>query len=122
MDKKIFRRDVLCPSVEDFSKAYPQYAPFALADGNFLFQLINTPVSFVKMSVVSNLGLSAVYGIAEECSKLAKQEDKPLSNFTKQYIGAVICFLMESNGYSKSGKKKSVNHPEFSKGEIYFKA
>lgn len=121
MGTKEFRREVVCPSVQDFAKKYPQYAPFAMSEGHELFNLLTNPESFVKMAAVSDLGLAALYGIAESCSELAQSQNKPLTNFTKQYIGAVVCCLMESNGYKKTGRKKSINHPDFTKGEIYSK-
>lgn len=46
-------------------------------------------------------------------------QKQSLTTYTKQFIGAVVCCLMENNGYRKTGRKKSINHPDFIKGEIY---
>ena len=40
-------------------------------------------------------------------------------DFDKQFIGAVVCSLMEANGYEKTGKKRSIPHNAFTKGEVY---
>ncbi len=119
MGMKEFKREVICPNIDDFAKKYPQYAPFAMQDGNELFKLITKPENFVKMATISDLGLAALYGVAESCNELALSQNKLLTNFTKQYIGAVICCFMEHNNYIKTGRKKSINHPAFTKGEIY---
>lgn len=119
MGTKQFKCEVACPTVEDFAKLYPQYAPFAMTDGRELFDLIIQPENFVRMSTVSDLGHAALYGVATPCSELAKAQNKPLTSYTKQFIGAVVCCLMEFNNYQKTGRKKAVNHPDFTKGEIY---
>lgn len=120
MGTKEFRREVICPSVEDFAKKYPQYAPFAMSEGYELFNLLTNPESFVKMAAVSDLGLAALYGIAESCSELAQSQNKPLTNFTKQYIGAVVCCLMENNGYKENRSQKINQSPRFyQRGNIF---
>lgn len=103
MGIKEFKRKVFCLSAQDFAQKYPQYVPFAMSVGYDFFRLLMNPKSFVKMAAVSNLGLAALYGIAESCSELAQSQNKPLTNFIKQYIGAVICCFMESNSYKKTG-------------------
>ena len=49
----------------------------------------------------------------------SKSENLKADSFTKQFIGSVICALMEANGYKKTGTKKSVPHELFSTGEFY---
>ena len=119
MGKKEFKYEVICPTVDDFAKQYPQYAPFAMSDGNDLFKLIIKPENFIRMAIVSDLGFAALYGIAEPCSLLVQEQNKPLTSYTKQFIGAVVCCVMECNNYKKTGRKKSIHHPDFTKGEIY---
>jgi len=119
MGKREFTLEVICPTVDDFAKQYPQYAPFAMADGNPLFELITKPENFIRMATVSDLGLAAVYGVAAPCSELSQTQNRPLTSYTKQFIGAVVCCFMEHNNYKKTGRKKSINHPDFTKGEIY---
>ena len=119
MDNKKFMCSVKCPSVDEFAQNYPPYARFSKNQGEIFFNAIATPEAFVKMSVVSDLGFAAIYGIAEQCSCIAQKQGVSLDRYTKQFIGAVVCCVMENNGYLKTGRKKSINHPDFTKGEIY---
>lgn len=119
METKIFRCEVISPTADDFAKQYPQYAPFAVGEGRELFNLIVRPENFIRMATASELGFAALFGVAEPCSKLAQAKNSPLTTYTKQFIGAVVCCLMENNGYRKTGRRKSINHPDFIKGEIY---
>ena len=121
METKVFKCEVISPTVDDFAKQYPQYAPFATGEGKELFALIIKPENFVRMATASELDFAALFGVAEPCSKLAQAQNNPLTNYTKQFIGAVVCCLMENNGYKKTGRKKSINHPDFTKGEIYLR-
>ena len=108
------------PSTEDFAKGYPQYGPFAKGIGCFIFETIMTPQNFLSAKVCSELGFPAVAGVAESCLKaVEKQNVIELDGFLKQFIGAVVCTLMEANSYRKTGKKKAVPHHVFTKGEVY---
>jgi hypothetical protein len=107
-------------NTDEFSKEYPQYGPFAKGDGNFLFQSIMTPESFIKAKAITDLGYPAVAGVAELCCMAVKEQSViQWTPFVKQFIGAVVCSLMEANNYLKTGKKKSIPHPAFTKGEVY---
>ena len=109
------------PSIDDFLAKYPRYTKLVNADGNFLFELIMQPEVFLQASVLADFGSPSVLAVAELCRKAAEEKAGPitLDSFTKQFIGAAICTLMEANGYQKSGTKKSVPHPSFSIGEFY---
>lgn len=121
MNIRVYSKRVYCPDIVDFAKCYPQYAHFANGDGRTYFDLLTSPDSFIGAAVASELGLSAISGVAEACQACAKQYNQKLDSYTKQFIGAVICCIMEANGYQKTGKKKSINHPDFTKGEFYRK-
>jgi hypothetical protein len=76
--------------------------------------------SFIKAEVFTELGLPAVTGVAERCYSVAKDEEEiKWRGYLKQFIGAVVCALMEANNYSKTGNKASVPHHAFTKGEVY---
>jgi len=111
------------PNVDEFGKRFPQYGNYARTDGKALFDRIMSPSCFINASVVTTeLGLPAVSGIAELCYRLVKNNDSvEWRDFTKQFIGAVVCKLMEDNGFSKTGGKKSIPHEMFTKGEVYRK-
>jgi len=44
---------------------------------------------------------------------------RELTPFDKQFIGGVVCSLMEANGYQKTGTKRATPNKAFSKGEFY---
>lgn len=120
METKSITITVNTPSTDEFSEEYHQYGPFAKGDGNFLFQSIMAPESFIKAKAISDLGYPAVSGVAELCYIAVKgQSVIQWTPYVKQFIGAVVCSLMEANGYLKTGKKKSIPHPAFTKGEVY---
>lgn len=123
MKTEVLKYEVEIPSFEDFGNQYPHYQNYALTVGNNIFVKIMSPESFYKGMVSTIIGLPAVTGIAELISEnIIPLKGTPNFNYTKQYIGALMCSLMEANGYSKTGIKKSIPHLLFTKGELYKKA
>ena len=113
------------PDLEDFEKKYPPYKGIAKGEGKVFFEAIMTPLSFHKCKCATEFNFPAVLGVAESCLNVARQSgfnDLKIENYLKQFIGAVVCVLMESNGFAKTGKKKSVPHHAFTKGEFYSSA
>ena len=120
MQKQSIKLKAQIPDLDDFERRFPQYGPFARNEGNFIFNTIMNPLSFFRAKFATELNLPAVSGIAEICFHTTDQQNTiPFDGFLKQYIGALICSLMEANGFSKTGKKKSVPHHAFIKGEFY---
>lgn len=119
MNDKRFIYDVRCSSWDDFVQSYPPCARFTRSDRKVFFNVIVTPKAFIRMSVVSDLGFVAALGIAEQYSIVVKNAGIRLDRYAKQFIGAVVCCLMEHNDCVKTGCRKSINHPDFTKGEIY---
>lgn len=122
MNKQIYKLEVFIPSLEDFSNKYPQYRNFAQLTGKDIFLKIMTPNSFINGMVSTTIGLPAVTGIAEFISEdISRFQGTPNFNYSKQYIGALMCSLMEANHYCKTGSKKSIQHRLFTRGEVYRK-
>jgi hypothetical protein len=121
MKTETFTLSVNLPSVEEFAERFPQYGDYARHDGNFLFERIVTPDCYNNARVTTlELKLPAVAGIAEICYQTVLEHATiDWRGFVKQFIGAVVCKLMEDNGFEKTGIKKSVPHPKFTKGEFY---
>ena len=110
------------PSLYDFGARFLQYGPFARNEGNFIFETIMNPFSFFRAKFATEMNLPAVSGIAELCFHETEQQSTvPFNGFLKQYIGALVCSLMEANGYSKTGKMKAISHHAFTKSEFYQK-
>jgi hypothetical protein len=112
-----FRFLVRVPSIEEFGARYRQYRRRAEGDGRRFFDLVMRPDSFVAAAIVTEkLGLPGVAGIAGDCTALAGGK---LEAVDKQFVGALVCSLMLANGYSKTGKKRAIPQPGWSKGEVY---
>jgi hypothetical protein len=68
----------------------------------------------------TDLDLPAVAGVAKLCYRtVIEQNSLEWNGFLKQFIGAVVCTLMEANGFEKTGTKRAIPHREFTKGEFY---
>jgi hypothetical protein len=121
MQVQTFQMQVNVPDVNDFAAEYPQYGPKARNDGQFLFDLIMTPESFVNArAAVVNHDLPAVSGVAKTCydavqAQMAVQWD----GYLKQFIGAVVSTLVVANGFKKTESKKAVPHHAFTKAEMH---
>jgi hypothetical protein len=120
MQKQSVNLEAQIPDLNDFGERFPQYGPFARNEGNFIFNTIMNPFSFFRARFATEMNLPAVSGIAEICfHETTQQNIIPFNGFLKQYIGALVCSLMEANGYSKTGTKKAIPHHAFTKGEFY---
>ncbi len=121
MTTRNFTLPVNLPSVEEFAERFPQYGEYAKHEANFLFERIVTPECYNNARVATLVfGLPAIAGIAEISYQTVLEHGTiEWRGFLKQFIGAVVCKLMEDNGFSKTGTKKSVPHPMFTKGEFY---
>ncbi len=108
-------------SVDEFGTHYRQYAQIANGDGRFLFDLIMSPICFIRAQVATlDMDLPAVAGVAKVCYQ-AVMEHRTIewSGYVKQFIGAVVCALMEANGFRKTGTKRAIPYHAFTKGEVY---
>lgn len=114
---RAFETKVQIPSAEEFGAKYPQYGSRPMGGGREFFRLIMQPASFLKAAFATDeLDLPAVAGVAKLCAEASYGR---LAAADKQYIGALVCALMEANGYKKTGKKKAIPHKAFTKGEVY---
>ena len=120
MITRTYTQTVNLPTIEEFRDRFPQYGNYAENEARFLYDEIISPQSFIYAMAATKMDFPAATGIAEECYQLVIDKGTiEWRGFTKQFIGAVICKLMEANGYKKTGTKKSVPHPKFTKGEVY---
>ena len=62
MKKQPFNFDVQIPDLIDFGTRFPQYGPFARENGNFMFDEIMIPSSFIRCKCASEFNLPAVTG------------------------------------------------------------
>jgi len=121
MEVQSFNLRVRLPSVDEFAARYRPYSRFVQHEGRFLFDLLVSPASFNRAQVATvDLAIPAVAGIAKiSYEAVQAQSGVEWGNYVKQYIGALICTLVEANGFQKTGVKKAIPHPGFTKGEMY---
>ena len=123
METKCFSIQVNIPNVDLFVAKHKAYGNYVLREGKFLFKLIVSPESFLKAKIATDeFEYPAVAGIAkavhEEAMNRGMWSDET-KGYIKQCTGAIMCALMEANGYRKSGRKKAIPFREFTKGEVY---
>ena len=120
MERRSFTLDVQLPSIDEFADRFPQYGNFAKNEGRFLFEKLVSPECYIRARVATELDLPAVAGIAKISYQVVREQSSlEWRGFLKQFIGAVVCSLMEANGFEKTGIKKSVSDPNFTKAEFY---
>ena len=120
METKQFTLLVNLTTVDEFRERFPAYGNYASNEGNLLFKKIVSPESFIFAKVATQLQLPAVSGIAGNCYKLVIENGTiKWRGHTKQFIGAVVCKLMEDNGFKKAEISKSVPHPKCNQGQFY---
>jgi len=122
MKTKIYSKKINIPELKEFANTYPQFAGLAKGEEKFLFYIVMKPETFIQAMVLTEYGMPAVTSVAEVCFNEAKKRRG--FNFTgrvKQFIGAMIASLMTANGYNKTGRKKSIIHRAYTRGEFYVK-
>jgi hypothetical protein len=107
-------------TADDFASFYPQYGKLALGEGRFLFDLLSSPTAHLKAKITTlDLDMPAVAGVAKDVAAACSAHAIELDSFKKQFVGAVVCFVMERNGFKKTNTKRAIPHPAFKKGEFY---
>ena len=120
MKKEGVEMSVMLVSIKEFLEKYPRFRTLMNNGGEELFNIIVKKEVFIDVSILTKYGYPSVLGVAEECQMIIEKSNQlKADGLTKQFIGAVVCVLMEANGYKKTGVKKSVPHSFFSVGEFY---
>ena len=122
MKTKVFSREINLPELKEFTARYPQFAGLAKKDGKFLFDIVMKPETFIQAMILTEYGMPAVTSVAELCFNEAKKRRSfKFTGRVKQFIGAMVASLMAANGYIKTGRKKSIIHRAYTRGEFYVK-
>ncbi len=112
------------PTVAEFTARFPRYGNFAANEGKFLFDLLMTPESYIAAELATaELDRPAIAGVANRIRQAvqhipANQRPRKWGPL-KQFCGAVVCTLMEANGYRKTGVKRTVGLRGFNRGQVY---
>ncbi len=122
MKSKTYIRKINLPELKEFAATYPQFAGLAKAEGKFLFDVVMKPETFIQAMILTEYGMPAVTSVAELCfNEAKKRKGFKFNSRMKQFIGAMIASLMIANGYKKTGRKKSIIHRAYTRGEFYVK-
>jgi len=126
MKTEKYIKTVQIPELIDFEKRFRRYAPYSESTGSPLFAAVMTPESFVSAEEATYLARPAVAGIVRAVEHLLPTDRKD-RDYAKQFVGALVCCLMEANDYAKvqsngKDKKKAVGVEGFTVGQVYMKA
>ena len=122
MKTKTYSKVIHIPDIKEFAATYPQFAGIAKSEGKFLFDIVMKPETFIQAMVLTEYGMPAVTSVAEVCyNEARKRKGFKFTGRVKQFIGAMIASLMIANGYKKSGRKKSIIHRAYTRGEFFVK-
>jgi hypothetical protein len=122
MKIKTYSKEIYIPELKEFAAQYPQFAGLANGEGKFLFDIVMKPETFIQAMILTEYGMPAVTSVAELCFNEAKKKKGfQFTSRVKQFIGAMIASLMAANGYNRTGRKKSIIHRAYTRGEFYVK-
>jgi hypothetical protein len=122
MKKKTYSKEIYLPELKEFAAHYPQFAGLASGEGKFLFDIVMKSETFIQAMILTEYGMPAVTSVAELCyNEARKKKGFQFTGRVKQFIGAMIASLMAANGYNKTGRKKSIIHRAYTRGEFYVK-
>ena len=65
--------------------------------------------------------MPAISGLAEQISQWTERRGDSLTNNQKQLFGRFVMALMTANGYEKTGFKRAIGVPGWTRGELYRK-
>jgi len=122
MKSKTYSKVINIPELKEFSASYPQFAGLATGEGKFLFDIVMKPETFIQAMILTEYGMPAVTSVAELCfNEAKKRKGFKFTGRVKQFIGAMVASLMAANGYLRTGRKKSIIHRAYTRGEFYVK-
>lgn len=110
-------------SREDFQAKYRNFAPLLDRADLQLWPALNNAGAFSHMrSATVCWEYPAVAGITFLIAPILESLTSEEVDYVKKGVGAIVCAIMESNGFEKTGVKKAVPpfpHRVFSRGEVY---
>ena len=110
------------PSIEDYNSAYLRM-PCNTGNKENLFNIICSPENINGALLFAESTGSSPVSLYEKKiqSALDAGSINRLDWHEKQFVGSVTCFVMESNGWKKTGKKQRFSKSLFKSAEIYTK-
>lgn len=95
------------------------YRNYAATTGRWTLAVLAAEEAQDLMTAATAEGRSAVDAIAELVVRESRRRGKEITDATTKFVGLVVSFLMESNGYRQTGKVGPVHSDPFTKGQIY---
>jgi hypothetical protein len=109
----------LTSSLDDFVTHSRNYKNYARARGRWIFGFLTSQAALDSLRAATAKGLPAVAGIAESVVQQSICDGKELTEVDRQFIGSVVRFRMEANGYRKTGRQGFIPYEPFTKGQLY---
>ena len=108
------------PEVYDYNEIFPKM-PCNTPNKKAIFDLITAPENIHRAIVfVQESGSSPVYVFEKKIQNAINNSSvSPLTWHEKQFVGTATCAVMESNGFSRTGRKQRFSKGMFKSGEIY---
>lgn len=126
MRKETFKLECWIPEEDDLATRFPNMGVLRRSEYEFLRDALLVPDAFISAREATELGRPAITGVARKIRaawEAIPEASRPNWDTTKQAAGAILCVLMEANGYRKAGDdgKGSVGQPNFTVGQLYLK-
>jgi hypothetical protein len=109
----------LTSSLQDFVMQSRNYKNYARTQGRWIFSFLTSQAALDSLEAATAKNLPAVAGIAESVIQESIRRGRELTDVDRQFIGAVVRFLMEANGYRKTGRHGFITYKPFTKGQLY---
>jgi hypothetical protein len=109
----------LTSSIEDFAARTRNYKHYVRTRGRWMFDFLTSQAALDLLRAATVKGLPAVAGIAESVMQQSISGREELTDVHRQFIGAVVRYRMEANGYRKTGKEGYIPYKPFTKGQLY---
>ena len=105
--------------LEAFVQHSRNYRKYAATKGRWTLDYLATEEALDSMRAATAEGLSAVAGIAEREVQESIRREKEITDADTKFIGMVVSFLMQSNGYRLTDEVGPIPCKPFTKGQIY---
>jgi hypothetical protein len=105
--------------LEAFVEHSRNYRKYAATKGRWALDYLATEEALGSMRAATAEGLSAVAGIAEREVQECIRRGREITDADTKFIGMVVSFLMQSNGYRLTDEVGPIPCKPFTKGRIY---
>ena len=113
-------RAITIPSLREFAKRNPHLRRYiASREGRWLFRLLMNQIALHGAEEATTRSLPALAGVAERIVHGAIRSEINCTRHMRTCAGALICALLEANGYEISGGRRHVYHPLFVRAQMY---